>query len=1098
MSSSNNLLHQTIQQNYFYATLTNITQRRVGNRDENIFTFETDNSYIVDDNFAIPTYVGLMSEGLDLVRQSNAQPNLRWSIRILGSTGFMQVPYQGLGTVLGDILQRLEKINGTYNEDSDFIITGFEILCIATNPDRILALSGKYGIRMIGGDCFISPESQHNCGFICFAFGMRTLYGIKSSDIKYFIEPRGLAKIGADYKKKYPEYRLSEGCTNEMFEAMAKQEGVKLVIYKSDLTTPIINTPGPSSKLIEMVYFGGHVCLIVRRPKLVGVMVEYESFIEHTTRTEVEVDFASENKFLTDLLVELYGSASFDMKMMEEFMLDSLQCYPIKRKFPEKDHNLKIAAWDLESTNTKENGEKQDQVPYFCAYAFYLQDNDPDSTDPRTPLMSSYHPFSGFDCLKDMMHHIYLNGEMLNGYTFYAHNSSKFDHHVMMQHGLFELDDWNVLDMATRGGAILKLILKSKDDKYKIVLLDSLRMMSGPLKELLDEVKTQHRKLDFDHSKVHMGNCLESEGLGEYQKHDVLGLLELMYIFSVTVWKELKINITSCLTSASLAKRNYLQNYYPKSKAKIYKLPRQVDQYIRNGYNGGRVEAMKIGHLKGKFYYYDVTSLYPAEARLPLPCDKPIPVTEEMLRSNPERYGIFYKVGGKTRIKPGIFGFVRCKVTGPHEGYRPLHSIFSNNKLLFPRFNGVETVLFTEEIKLALELELGYEYEVLDYVKFTPVRVLKQVMEDGFRLKAEQAAQGNTTGANTYKIIINSTYGFWGLVVDELDSVKLYREGDSIDIDDRINAMLNENRYRSYLEMNGYHLLRGRYDLKVEDFNVSIAAAITAYSRMCLYRITHAFEKDGANTYYCDTDSVIVDKSIKDCPTVLESFQTDGTGEALGMLKNECTAIIKKKFKDIAATEFEKEPEPYFDEICLLGCKNYALKRVPRFEGGSNIEILKMKGINKKKPITSILDPDGVEEVLDPPRYLKFEDYTLLARDYQLKQMQEQFRAGFETMMSHETKGGSRILEVKKRLCMSYDKGFVNLENSEESYYNVEPLILTVEPTTVPGYIQHSGDRFPGVVMGEITITEPNKNKKCKSVKRTLEVEDESSDDEAY
>lgn len=1098
------ILNQVISYAGLDATLRGITTRRVGRRDESSYEFELFYPIIFDQEFEVNEFFELMRQALHFVGELTPNRNTtKFGIRVRGRTSYMQVPFQDYDDVIDALEKVIEKLDGTYSEDGEFMATGFEILTIPYDDSQILALSGKYGIKMIGGDCYISPESIFNCGFICMGLGLRTLYKIQDADIKYLLHPKGLKDIGTAFKSKYPEFAGAEGCTKEMFETMAKKEGVRLKIYGTDLGKVYLETPGPTTKLIEMCYYGGHVCLIIRKHKFIGIEVEREEKLNKYYKMIGE-DTYKDKMLLYDLMEKKYGKDTWSPKLMEAFLLCANTSYPIKKMFPAKNQKKLIGAWDIETANKNDNGDKFDQKPYCCEYAYFSDQLRESPPDPRTPYVPVQRIFKGFDCLNRMFKSLYEEGDKINGYTFYAHNGGKFDHHVLMQHGLFNLENWDVENLQCRGGKIMKIALISKDKKYKVKLLDSLCMLSGSLKALLDECGTEHRKLDFDHSTITIENCLEQDGLDDYQHNDVLGLLELMSIFADTVWKEMKINVTDCLTAASLAKRNFLQNYYPKNKAFVYRLPRIADQYIRNGYNGGRVEAFKIGYLKGKFYYYDVTSLYPAEMRQKMPCDKPIVVTREMIENGERTF--WQEINGKKVVHRSIFGFARVKVKGPAPGKRPLHSLFTNNKLLFPIFEQwTETVLFTEEIRLSMLMDLGYEYEVLDFMSFTPIPILKKTVEDGFRLKAEQAALGNTTSANLYKIIINSTYGFWGLVVDELDNIGLFKGGGAIDPDDIVNAMIVENRYRSYLEINGYHLIRGKYDLKVEDFNVAIAAAVTSYSRSCLYQIMAEFEKYGATIYYCDTDSVIVDRSIKDCPGVVEKFQTDGSGDALGMLKNEATAIIKKKVKDKDKfkKEMDAEPEPYFDEICLLGCKNYALRRAPRIPGGLKIEILKMKGVDKSKPVHAMIDPDGNETELNPPRYLTFDDYILLSRNYKLKQLQEQFKAGFGTMMDHEKQGGSRIIEVVKKLSKSYDKGLLKKQfettvdaDTTSVVYNVLPIIISDRVKASTGRIVHEKDRFPGVELETFEIKDyPNNNKV--SVKR-VRAEDflDMSDDE--
>lgn len=58
-----------------------------------------------------------------------------------------------------------------------------------------------------------------------------------------------------------------------------------------------------------------------------------------------------------------------------------------------------------------------------------------------------------------------------------------------------------------------------------------------------------------------------------------------------------------------------------------------------------------------------------------------------------------------------------------------------NNKLVFAHHTNTEMHLFSEEIKKGIKL--GYTYEFLEGCKFERSPLLKDIMEDGFKLKAE-------------------------------------------------------------------------------------------------------------------------------------------------------------------------------------------------------------------------------------------------------------------------------------------------------------------------------------------------------------------------
>jgi hypothetical protein len=70
-------------------------------------------------------------------------------------------------------------------------------------------------------------------------------------------------------------------------------------------------------------------------------------------------------------------------------------------------------------------------------------------------------------------------------------------------------------------------------------------------------------------------------------------------------------------------------------------------------------------------------------------------------------------------------------------------------------------MLFSEEIKMGLKL--GYTYKYHYGYRFEKAPLLRDVMYDGFTLKAAAKKDGKPILEKTWKIVINSVYGFFGL-----------------------------------------------------------------------------------------------------------------------------------------------------------------------------------------------------------------------------------------------------------------------------------------------------------------------------------------------
>ena len=69
--------------------------------------------------------------------------------------------------------------------------------------------------------------------------------------------------------------------------------------------------------------------------------------------------------------------------------------------------------------------------------------------------------------------------------------------------------------------------------------------------------------------------------------------------------------------------KNFYNNYYDSKNFPIYLLHKNIDNYIRRGYYGGRCECFYIGKIDEPIFYYDFTSLFQSEGRQLLPYSNP-------------------------------------------------------------------------------------------------------------------------------------------------------------------------------------------------------------------------------------------------------------------------------------------------------------------------------------------------------------------------------------------------------------------------------------------------------------------------------------------
>ena len=702
----------------------------------------------------------------------------------------------------------------------------------------------------------------------------------------------------------------------------------------------------------EIQYINGHYIPLIRWNT---IPINQNQLIEQINNEEVDEDehqLIKKFKRFEPADVEHFNQWRRDIKQAENLTRfkksDALNRY-------KRDGNLcvehndpkdwKVASWDIEATP---NGNDE-KFKAFCVSMAWVK-NENDEIETKT--------FYGLNALEKFGNYLYDNIEQFNEYTFYAHNTGKFDQLLFFKEYLLtnknkglEIDGDKTI---TLNGAYIGVRLY-KDD-YGISFKDSLKILPASLDKLTNEFNVEHKKLgelgNYDNININNYNRADIEIQQRvYCKYDTIGLLEVLIKFRDAVFNFTGLNITDCYTGASLSKKHFFKNHYDSHKTPIYKFNRKLDDYIRKSYCGGRNEALFIGKKDHKVYYYDFTSLYPAEGRLQLPYGKPTIIPQNSI-------DYFNNTKDFKHIR---YGFYRVKVKTKDFNAIPLHAE-KTNRLLFSKYRDEKILtLFSEEIKYGHKLGI-YDYELIDGYEFKKERFMKKFFNTGFENKNEAKKNDQEALAFVWKIIINSGYGFWGL--NTMGKDKQGRDGVKI-------FKSNMNDFWSYLEQEklvnigrygGYTIIRKLEELSVKDFSVAIASAITSYSRMKLYKLFKAVKDAGEEILYADTDSIITTLKLSEHPDIIRRFDWDrendirSNGEILGSLKNEADDEVKKVFKKKYKNQWEQHfnrqreldgGEFHFDKLLGAGCKQYGLYK--ELYDGSKIEICKLKGFKKDK-----------------------------------------------------------------------------------------------------------------------------------------------------
>ena len=583
------------------------------------------------------------------------------------------------------------------------------------------------------------------------------------------------------------------------------------------------------------------------------------------------------------------------------------------------------------------------------------------------------------------------------------------------------------------------------------------------------------------------------------------------------------ISITRTPTASSLAKKMFYNVEYNEAKFPLFHLTKDQDKYIRDeSYFGGRVELFQFGVIKGNVYYLDFTSLYPAMGYVHLlPFGAPTFWTNFEIPSGDEDIGFgLYKgmnrakvyemdnkycewvlklhapspemclftrfLRGTHRYKPAImesclpiefFGWVTGYVRSTPEGLKrmPLHGVknadslelpaSSRGKLMFPHLNAWKLLtLFSEEIRLGETLGL-YEYQPRDGLSFKSGPILKKTFGSLFKVKAQAKANGCPAKEKAIKIMANSSYGFWGQNTTDRETVKIYESGD-VPIYDYLarDALVEEADHGRYT------CLRVVEDLDLKDFNVGVAAAITSYGRMRIWKLMDTLQTSGYKIYQCDTDSIMTDADLskESLRNVREEFipdwYTDSPGAELGSLKCECTdeveKVIKKNIvlnpspvdldenvrkKVATAIRMAKErdsiswkPLPFCHPegtLCNSASKTYYLRTLT---SAGPVDIAKAKGMAKyDKNGESLYEWSDFEAMHKPAAQCTLElkdgkvSLNLCVAPKPLRCKMPQFKSGISQVYMRDGGLNSVILhEIPKAAFARYDKGVLQSDGT--------------------------------------------------------------------
>lgn len=277
----------------------------------------------------------------------------------------------------------------------------------------------------------------------------------------------------------------------------------------------------------------------------------------------------------------------------------------------------------------------------------------------------------------------------------------------------------------------------------------------------------------------------------------------------------------------------------------------------RSSYHGGRTECYYIGDAPEEPYYYvDINSMYPfimKSSNVPTELLKRIDTNDlDKLYNCLMKYYIIADVEIDTNLAayPLVYG----------------------DKLLFPHGN-FRTTLHHRELSYAMEH--GHIKKVFSLAIYSFHNIFGYYVDWFYDMKQRTKQEGNKSWNVISKYFLNSLYGKFA----QTGVVQEIIEGPYERIIEREEGHeLHTFNYEAKINWFGT-IIREKHEGESSYSFPAIGGAITANSRMYLWQL---IECSGlGNVYYCDTDSLILNKTGYDN---LRSFMDETN---LGMLKLE-------------------------------------------------------------------------------------------------------------------------------------------------------------------------------------------------------------------
>lgn len=466
-----------------------------------------------------------------------------------------------------------------------------------------------------------------------------------------------------------------------------------------------------------------------------------------------------------------------------------------------------------------------------------------------------YTEFLGPDCIGKFVDEIMKR--KYRGYRFVAHNGGNYDFGFIISEIIDRDYSYNFLE---KNNSMFYIKINDSNGKNRY-LQDSMELLMSSLGKIAGEF-TDYEKLDFDLDKIDKLHRMSKEDINkmsEYLEIDCKSLYKSLFTFTDIIDELSDGKCTPQLTMGSTAINMFRTKFQREEIPQSFQVDNElsymeqrgeyldsIEPKIRESYFGGRTEVYKMYGENLK--HYDVNSLFPhiyTNKKMPVGKPKHMPdIGRDCLDMT--------DCGGVAKIT----GFVP-DIKIPVLPYR--HTVDKQEKVLFPtgEISGWYTLA---EIRYAIEVGALENVVVENCLLSRYGKPFKEYGETLYDMKKNIDKEKEPAKYWIVKLLLNSFYGKFALDREQSswirvdNPIKYIKENDTKLIP--INEKLEDKGVFKEPQISGAKYIIPR-----------IATCITSKARIEMHKW---FKKIGYdNIWYCDTDSIVTDKTIE-------------TGEGLG------------------------------------------------------------------------------------------------------------------------------------------------------------------------------------------------------------------------